>query len=256
MSHSSLFIVAAASLFLIHVVDAGQDLTRTPGSSGTDVVEASVALVEESGVFPTDNQFLRRLAWVESQDGQGKDTYRSGYFGGIWQVDETVLLVTQNVADYPGLTSMLKSLQMPLGIEWSSVQKEDLLKPLYSALAARIFTWTVSDVIPLASDIQGQALYWQKHYRVNGAVDVFVQLVQELESMEGEQQWVYFCVYTLWLVLFLDCLVLFNLDCFSRREYVHRNLYAEPTFLSFSQLLCLALEIYQEAVEVLHQVQE
>ena len=51
------------------LVDAGQDLTRTPLTYGTDVVEAAVALVEESAIFLNDNQFLRRLAWVESQDG-------------------------------------------------------------------------------------------------------------------------------------------------------------------------------------------
>ena len=183
-------VVLAATLCLLAtscLVYGGQDLTRTPQSQGTDVVEASVALVEESAIFPNDNQFLRRLAWVESQDGTRIDTYRSGYFGGIWQVDDTVLLASQDVADYPTLPAVFKSLQVQFNIEWSSVQKEDLLEPLLSALAARIFMLTVSDPIPLASDIQGQARYWQNHYRPNETVDTFVQLVQELESLQGEK---------------------------------------------------------------------
>ena len=175
-------LVAVSSL-----VGAGQDLTRTPLTFGTDVVEAAVALVEESAIFLIDNQFLRRLAWVESQDGKMSDTYRSGYFGGIWQVDDPNLLATQNVADYPDLTSVFNSLQVQFNIEWSSVQPQDLLEPLFSALAARIFMSTVSDPIPLASDIQGQGLYWQNHYRPNETADTFVQLVQDLENLQGEQ---------------------------------------------------------------------
>ena len=51
-------VLLAASLCLLVtscLVDAGQDLTRTPKSFGTDVVEASVALVEESAIFTNDN---------------------------------------------------------------------------------------------------------------------------------------------------------------------------------------------------------
>ena len=170
------------------LVDAGQDLTRTALTYGTDVVEAAVALVEESAIFPNDNQFLRRLAWVESQDGEMNDTYRSGYFGGIWQVDDPNLQATQDVANYPALTAVYKSLQVQFGIEWSSVQPEDLLEPLFSALAARIFMATVSDPIPLASDIQGQGHYWQNHYRPNETVNTFVQLVHKLGKLQGEKK--------------------------------------------------------------------
>ena len=193
MPHSVLPAAIVCLLLTSCLVDADQDrdqdLTRKKESTGTDVVEASVALVEESAIFPNDNQFLRRLAWVESEDGERSDTYRSGYFGGIWQVDETVLLATQDVANNPKLTGVFNSLQVQFNIDWLSVRKEDLLEPLFSALAANIFITMsiVSDPIPLASDIRGQGRYWQNHYRPNETVDTFVQRVQELQSLQGEK---------------------------------------------------------------------
>ncbi len=65
---------------------AAQDLTRVPEAQGAAVVEASVAQITGSGIFPADNNFLRRIACVESRDGTHPNTYRNGYYGGIWQV--------------------------------------------------------------------------------------------------------------------------------------------------------------------------
>ena len=33
-----------------------------------------------------DHKFLCRIAWVESKYGTDPRTYRTGYYGGIWQV--------------------------------------------------------------------------------------------------------------------------------------------------------------------------
>ena len=64
----------------------GVDRTREPNTSGEDVVKATLRQIQESNIFPNDNSFLRRLAYVESKDGTDPDTYRNGYHGGIWQV--------------------------------------------------------------------------------------------------------------------------------------------------------------------------
>ena len=70
----------------INYVDCQQDLTRQPGTSGTEVTTTTVNLIEQSGIFNPSNEFLRRIAWVESKDGTDPNTYRNGYDGGIWQV--------------------------------------------------------------------------------------------------------------------------------------------------------------------------
>lgn len=62
------------------------DKTLVPNAFGADVVEAVVNIVRESCLFADDRRFLRRLAYVESQDGTAPNTFRNGYYGGIWQV--------------------------------------------------------------------------------------------------------------------------------------------------------------------------
>ena len=75
------------SIFLISGISClGVDKTREPNTSGVDVVKATLRQIQDSNIFPDDNSFLRRLAYVESKDGTDSDTYRAGYHGGIWQV--------------------------------------------------------------------------------------------------------------------------------------------------------------------------
>ena len=56
-----------------------QNLVMTPEARGTDVVLATVSLIQGSGIFPDDNRLLRRVAFVESRDGLDGDTFRDGY---------------------------------------------------------------------------------------------------------------------------------------------------------------------------------
>lgn len=46
-----------------------------------------------SCIFSEDRLFLRRLAYVESRDGTDAKTYRAGYNGGIWQVNDIVFFL-------------------------------------------------------------------------------------------------------------------------------------------------------------------
>ena len=72
----------AILLLLVHcagipaVLGQGQDLTRQPEAAGTSVVLASIGLIGQTGVFPGDNLFLRRLAYAETRDGVDITTYR------------------------------------------------------------------------------------------------------------------------------------------------------------------------------------
>lgn len=63
-----------------------ESMARTPKAKGASVVKGVVDKVNGLEIFPDDQEFLSRIAWVESKYGTDKDTYRSGYYGGIWQV--------------------------------------------------------------------------------------------------------------------------------------------------------------------------
>ena len=182
-------IMAAGGLILLIcfvVIKAQRDLTLVPEASGSDVVKAVVSKIETTGVFPTDHRLLRRIAYVESLDGQVTRTYREGYDGGIWQVNQVAFLDTQNLSAHPGLDSLYGNIQTYFDIDWQYVTWEDLRKPFYSGLAARIYLWNIGKSIPLAGEIVEQALYWRDIYNYNGTSKDFINLVEALEKGEGE----------------------------------------------------------------------
>ena len=63
-----------------------QSMAYTPKGKGAGVVKDVVDTINGLGIFPNDHKFLCRVAWVESKYGEDPNTYRSGYYGGIWQV--------------------------------------------------------------------------------------------------------------------------------------------------------------------------
>ncbi|XP_067662568.1 collagen alpha-1(XII) chain-like [Haliotis asinina] len=167
-------------IFLVFVVAVrGQrDRTREVGTYGSDVVEGVVSALRDACIFSDDMLFFRRLAYVESKDGASNETYRKGYDGGIWQVDETMFNETKTKMG----KSFYATVTQKLGIDWSNVTWSDLRKPLYSGLAAAMYLlgkgapW----LIPAAIDQQEQ--YWKTHYKANGPNGTFVPLSKELES--------------------------------------------------------------------------
>ena len=58
-----------------------------PKEKGATVVKEVVDTINSLGIFANDHKFLCRVAWVESKYGEDTGTYRSGYHGGIWQVE-------------------------------------------------------------------------------------------------------------------------------------------------------------------------
>ena len=177
-------------IWLLEVKAQGRDLTRTPGSSGANVVQATVAQIRDSGIFPDDHQLLRRIAWVESRDGTHLLTYRQGYHGGIWQVDLTGFRDTQDTTSHPELVSKFREIQGRFNIDWRSVQWEDLRKPLYSGLAARLFLSNVAESIPLASDVAGQASYWKRHYNTESGAGTEAGFIEDVMGLEeGKITW-------------------------------------------------------------------
>lgn len=149
--------------------DGGKDvkyvivLKLKDGASGKKVVLEVIKEVEK--VLGKTNSFLLKIAWVESQFGTHKDTYRKGYNGGIFQVDYIGFKDTQNIKSHPGLKAKFEKIQEAFGIDWSKVTWKDLRKPLYSAIAARLYLLNKPGAIP--SSLKGQAEYWKKNYNSN-----------------------------------------------------------------------------------------
>ncbi|XP_072042608.1 uncharacterized protein [Amphiura filiformis] len=177
-----------AVLLAILIAARGQrDLTRLPKQSGKDVTQAVVDAVVQSEIFPADSNFLRRIACVESRDGTDPNTYRDGYDGGIWQVDRIGFEDTQNTAAHPDLVDKFAKIQQAFEIDWQTVQWSDLHKPLYSAIAARLFLSNIPKAIPNSADIAGQAAYWKRYYNTAAGVGAEHDFVERVKACEVQE---------------------------------------------------------------------
>ena len=179
--------VSIAALALLGVLApqwsaAQDDIIEQEGSSGTAVVLLSVTRIRQSGIFASDNGLLRRIAYVETRDGTDPATYREEFDGGIWAVTESAFRDTTNIIEYRLLPAKLVDIKDHFGIEWAGVEWNDLRKPLYSAIAARLVLYNVPVAIPEANDIQAQADYWEGYYNLAGSVSEFTGAARELEG--------------------------------------------------------------------------
>lgn len=140
------------------------DVTRQPDVKGTDVVNAVVDLIKAKCVFPEDRLFLRRLAFVESTDGNDPDTYRQGYDGGIWKVSQSMLSATTSCPTV--IRNTCQTIQDELNIDWTAVTWADLRKPLYSGLAAALYLMTRlgSSTPDVPATLEGQEKLWLQQY--------------------------------------------------------------------------------------------
>lgn len=159
------YIRAATSLRDAAAFAAG-DITLGEGVTGTDVVIATVNKIRESGIFPDDYQFLRRMAHVESNDGERTTT------GGIWHINRSYAWTKlQSFFRKIGQIENAQRLQMlvesAFNITWTSTfpTVAELNRPLYSALAVRLYIQARNETIP--TDIPGQAALWEKLFIKN-----------------------------------------------------------------------------------------
>ena len=151
-------------------------------ANGSAPVLSSVARIQQSGAFGSDNELLRRIAYVETRDGTLPDTFREGYNGGIWAVAEESFLRTKDVTANRRLPSKLAQIEELFGIEWENVEWVELRKPLYSALAARLLLFNAKGVIPPINDLEAQATFWVQNYNQDGSASEFVSISSGLQG--------------------------------------------------------------------------
>ena len=155
-----------------------EKLMFTPGAVGSEVVKACVKKIAESKILPDDNGFLRRIAYVMSKDGTDMKSD-----GGIWQVSDFAFRDTMDTGAHYRLPSKYYKIRQAFpGIDWPSTTRQDLDKPFFSALAARLYLSNFKEPIPNANRIQEQAQYWKAFY-MRGASNEkrFLEAVAELE---------------------------------------------------------------------------
>jgi predicted component of viral defense system (DUF524 family) len=89
---AAIVLVSLLLLLFRPETEAAVDWTIKSNASGLEVVETVVDSIQQSCIFPDDRLMLRRIAAVESDDGQAPKTFTVPHFyGGIWQVSERLV---------------------------------------------------------------------------------------------------------------------------------------------------------------------
>jgi len=151
-----------------------------PYCKGADVVNRVVNTINGLGIFPPDHKFLCRIAWVETKYGEHPNTFPDGYYGGIWRVDRIGHEETQRNTVLQGYWDQLKT---KLAIDWQKTRWEDLVKPLYSGLAARLYIATVPSAIP--TGLSAQASYWKRYYNTAAGGGTVQGFINDVNSAHG-----------------------------------------------------------------------
>jgi len=152
----------------------------TPRCAGATVVSQAVNRINSLGIFPLDRKFLCRIAWVESKYGSDPNTFRRGYYGGIWQVDR---IGHEETRTNRRLQRYWDQIRNKLGIDWPRTRWEDLLKPLYSGLAARLYLARIPAAIP--TDLESQAKYWKRYYNTPAGAGTVQRFISDVKSAPG-----------------------------------------------------------------------
>ena len=171
----SLGLVLAVLNFALALAIQLDDSVLQDGRGGTDVVLLSVAYIQQTAIFPDENGLLRRIAYVETRDGFLMD--HSSTSGGIWAVGEEAFTNTQTIRDFD-FGVKLRQIMLVFGVDWEAVQWNELNKPFYSALAARLVLFTASGNIPSDTEVSDQAQFWKDHYSSEGSEEKFLRSVQ------------------------------------------------------------------------------
>ena len=99
--------------------------------------------------------------------------------GLFYQVDEAAFKLTQN---QPNLTAQYHIIRSRIGINWSLVTWSDLRKPLYSGVAAALFTLLEghgSNAITWKVEDQGS--FWSAHFHKGRLATNFTYLANLLD---------------------------------------------------------------------------
>ena len=165
-------------------------------ASGTAVVEAVLDVLKNSGIFPPDHGFMRRIAYVETRDGtnisENTNVTNENERVGIWGLSEYMLdrmrhqlKIHSHETKYDNLTEYSEQIYRRFGVNMTGDEKLNMRIPLMSGIAARFYlhykTALTNEELP--EDLAGQAFFWASQYRIDGDSIIFKEGVMELEGM-------------------------------------------------------------------------
>lgn len=164
------------------------DLTTVPGSNGVNVVRAVLSKLDESDIFEQSgnadltNVFLRNMAYVETSDGTAFPQENAD--GGIWKITAMQFQRTKELR--PSRHSRVyDNIAAYLGQDWRGVDYQDLEKPLYSGLAARLYLTYVTTYTIIPPSLR-QGIFWSEKFKNNkGDLLRWLTAVTRLQEIEG-----------------------------------------------------------------------
>ena len=164
------------------------DLTTVPGSNGVNVVRAVLSKLDESDIFEQSgnadltNVFLRNMAYVETSDGTAFPQENAD--GGIWKITAMQFQRTKELR--PSRHSRVyDNIAAYLGQDWRGVDYQDLEKPLYSGLAARLYLTYVATYTIIPPSLR-QGIFWSEKFKNNkGDLLRWLTAVTRLQEIEG-----------------------------------------------------------------------
>ena len=136
------------------------------GAIGTPLVDETLRVLDESGIFSDDYGLLRRVAWIETEFGTAPGMFQASEFAefgiptGLWQMDNDMLQQTKGVNSLADIYNQIR--EELFGIIWEDVMYEDLNRPLYAALAVRLYLYVLEADIP--EIIRSQSRFWYEVY--------------------------------------------------------------------------------------------
>ena len=165
----------------------GVDDTLRRGATGENVVTTAANKIRNSGIFGDDHQFLRRMAKVESENGE---SIGPG-MGGIWRVNRegfgkvNVYLLRNPHQQDPSLQQQLEEM---LCVDLDVIHEanyEELDAPLYSALYVMIYlVETLRRTIP--DTIEAQAMLWKADLNTAGSEQHFIMIARQLQGIYSQ----------------------------------------------------------------------
>ena len=171
-----------------------EDWMNRDNASGPTVVEAVLDVLKNSGIFPPDHGFMRRIAYVETRDGtnitENTNVRMIHKRNGIWGLTESMLhnmrgSLKQRSSELKYQNLAVKSGQIceEFGVNVTS-ENLNLRNPLVSGIAAYFYTLyqTVVNNVAWPEDFKTQASFWTLDFRIEDDNTTFKKGVMELEG--------------------------------------------------------------------------
>ena len=137
-------------------------------------------LFQNHHIFINDKGFMFYLSMVESNHGQDAHTYANNNNGGIWQVTKVMYDLTTSSYAYGFLRQYILHIQHDFKIDWQFTVWQDLRKPLYSALAARLYmAYMTRHKQEIPRPANSQAKYWVDNYHHAASVTTWIKIVEK-----------------------------------------------------------------------------